>query len=80
MRYLEVKLSAGKRVLLPVYFADVSSSRRRVTVTALTAAQFANVPTIKNPDRVTLLEEDKVSGYYGGGVLYSNAERLEPFL
>jgi photosynthetic reaction center H subunit len=29
---------------------------------------------------VTLLEEDKISGYYGGGTLYADPSRSEPIL
>ena len=80
VRYYEAALTGGKRILLPVYFADVSSSRRRVTVKALTGAQIAGVPATRNPDRVTLLEEDKISAYYGAGTLYATPDRTEPLL
>ena len=80
LRYFEVTLTGGKNVLLPVHFADVSSGRRRVTVKAIKGSQFPGVPTTKNADRVTLAEEDKISGYYGAGTLYATADRLEPFL
>jgi photosynthetic reaction center H subunit len=29
---------------------------------------------------VTLLEEDKIMGYFGGGYLYATPERQEPFI
>ena len=31
-------------------------------------------------DRITLLEEEKVMAYYGGGTLYAEASRKEPLL
>jgi photosynthetic reaction center H subunit len=81
LRFYEVKLrDGGKNVLLPVNFADVDFKRKSVKVNALLAAQFINVPTTKDPDRVTMLEEEKVSGYYGGGTLYATPERAEPLL
>jgi photosynthetic reaction center H subunit len=80
LRYYEVDLATGKRVLLPVHFADIDAGRRTVTVKALKASQFAGVPATKDPDRVTLLEEDKVSAYYGAGTLYATPARLEPLL
>ena len=80
LRYYEVTLTSGRTVLLPVYFADVDSRRRRVTVNALTASQFGSVPTTKDPDKVTLLEEDKISAYYGAGTLYATPDRVEPLL
>jgi len=38
------------------------------------------VPTTRHPDQVTLLEEDKIAGYYGGGYLYSTPQRQEPLV
>ena len=51
-----------------------------MTREALLASQFANVPATKDPDRVTLLEEDKISAYYGAGTLYATPARTEPLL
>ncbi len=78
-RYLEVQLpGGGGRVLLPVNFARID--RRRVRVQALLASQFAKVPTLRQPDQVTLLEEEKVMAFYGAGTLYATADRAEPLL
>ncbi|MGF1543810.1 MAG: photosynthetic reaction center subunit H [Parvularculaceae bacterium] len=82
IRYLEVKLSGGaveKRILLPMPFALVEGKNRRVSVDAILGGQFANVPTTKKPDQVTRLEEDKISGYFGGGKLYATPSRAESF-
>jgi photosynthetic reaction center H subunit len=80
-RYYEVELEgAGRRALLPTGFAFVNNQRRMVFVDSITSAQFDDVPTIKNPDEVTRLEEDKIMAFYGGGYLYSNLERAEPVL
>lgn len=80
IRYIEVAVDgrAGRKVLLPMTMAIVG--RRGVKVRAITAAQFADVPVTASPDRVTLLEEEKVIGYYGGGHLYATADRQEPWL
>ena len=51
-----------------------------MTVRAILASQFAHVPTTRSPDRITLLEEDKICGYYGGGTLYATPSRQEPLL
>ncbi len=81
LRYYEIEVGkTGKRVLLPVTFANVDVKRRRVKVSALLAAQFADVPGTRNPDRVTLLEEDKIAAYYGAGTLYATPRRTEPLL
>jgi photosynthetic reaction center H subunit len=81
IRYLEIKLDgSGVHVLLPVPFANVSKARKRVEVNAVKAEHFANVPRLKTPDRITRLEEDMISGYYGGGTLYATPQRQEPWL
>lgn len=81
IRYLELELAAGgRRVLLPYGFAKYDAGRRVVNVDSITAAQFANVPGLRNPDVVTRLEEDKISAYYGGGWLYATSDRFGPVL
>ena len=80
LRYYEVETSGGRRVLLPVNFTKISSRRGVVKVSSITGAQFADVPGLQAPDQVTLLEEDKIVAYYGGGTLYSTPSRLGPLL
>jgi photosynthetic reaction center H subunit len=83
IRYLEVEVIGFKArgtVLLPVPFANISKSRKQVEVTAINTEHFAAVPRTKSPDRITRLEEDIISGYYGGGTLYANPKRQEPWL
>ncbi len=77
-RYLEVALPSGKSVLLPFNFAYVS--RDAVRVKAVLAAQFAQVPALRRPEQVTLLEEEKIMAYFGAGMLYATPERQEPLL
>lgn len=79
IRYLEV--TVGTRiVLLPMTMAVVDGGARAVKVRAITSAQFADVPGTANPHQVTLLEEEKIIGYYGGGHLYATRDRQEPWL
>ena len=80
IRYYEVETTGGKRVLLPANFSRVDRRRGNVHVRALLAAQFADVPVTKSPDQITLLEEEKVMAYYGGGTLYATPARAEPLL
>ena len=80
-RYLEVEVPIGgghRRVLLPINFSRISG--RQVKVQSILAAQFAQVPGTRDPDAVTLLEEDRIVGYYGGGTLYATPDRQEPLL
>jgi len=85
VRYYEVEsqstgAGAGKRVLVPVTFGDVDAKRRTLSVSALLAAQLADAPTTRNPDAVTLLEEDRIQAYFGAGTLYATPARTEPLL
>jgi len=80
-RYLEVEVpvqGGSRRVLLPVNFSRIGD--RHVKVRSILASQFAQVPGTRNPDSVTLLEEDKIMGYFGGGTLYATPDRQEPLL
>lgn len=82
-RYFEVEVDAGpgkKHVLLPVTYARVRGSRRQVLVQSILGRHFADVPVLRDPDVVTMREEDRISAYYAGGQLYALASRNEPLL
>lgn len=80
LRYVEVEVvGSGKRVLIPlglVHWWDEGPVKCDVA----TAAQIAAGPTTAHPEKVTLREEDRISGYFGGGELHSNPESVEPFV
>jgi photosynthetic reaction center H subunit len=83
IRYLEAEIptdAGARRVLIPMPFAKIKGKQRQVSVSCILASHFATVPVTKSPDQVTMLEEDKISGYYGGGQLYATAGRLGPIL
>ena len=80
IRYLEVELPGGRHVLAPMFMSSISRAKATVTVDAITAAQFADAPAIEGPDVVTLYEEDRIQGYFGGGYLYATPARSEPVL
>ena len=92
LRYLEFELAsadnaatddqakAARRGLLPIAFAEIDKANGKILVNAILGKHFANVPTLRKPDQVTLLEEDKIAAYYGGGLLYATADRQEPLL
>lgn len=80
VRYLEVKLASGAVALMPMPVARVRGRDGVVTTKSITAAQFASVPRTGSPDQVTLLEEDKIMGYFAGGYLYATPERSRPVL
>jgi photosynthetic reaction center H subunit len=83
IRYLEVEVTASgnrRHVLLPIYLAKVHGSQKEVRVKSICGHQFAGVPGLRNPDQVTLLEEDKICAYYAGGHLYATPKRLGPVI
>ncbi len=81
IRYLEVQpTGSASTVLLPMPLARIDRGKGTVSVKAILAEQFANVPQIKAPYQVTFLEEDRISAYYGGGYLYATPRRREALL
>lgn len=83
LRYIEVALTAplaARTVLLPMPFAALSAKTREVHVSAILAAHFADVPALRDPDSVTLREEDRICAYYAAGTLYATPARAEPLL
>ncbi|NBD29053.1 MAG: photosynthetic reaction center subunit H [Alphaproteobacteria bacterium] len=81
VRYLEVELDAehgdGKR-LVPMTMARIWG--QKVKVRSIFGKHFAGVPRNASPNQVTMLEEEKICGYYAGGTLYASQARQEPQL
>lgn len=81
--FFEVDLGSshnGKHVLLPIGFSKIDGAKRKINVRSIYASQFADVPGIASPDEITLREEDRIMGYFGGGTLYADAARQQPLL
>jgi photosynthetic reaction center H subunit len=55
-------------------------THERVKVHALLASQWAGVPATRSSSSITLLEEEKISAYFGAGLLYAEPSRLEPLV
>jgi photosynthetic reaction center H subunit len=69
LRYLEIEVALGeasRRALLPIYYTDIKERKRLVKVSALRAAQFAQVPLTAQADTITAREEDRVNAFYAG--------------
>ena len=72
VRYLEYKFDpqwGGGTALVPITLAKVKE--RWVMVKSLKAKDFNAVPRPATDGIVTKLEEDKICGFYAGGILYS---------
>jgi photosynthetic reaction center H subunit len=80
-RYIEVETGSGadaRRVLLPTPFARVK--RDAVRVQSVMGRHFAMVPTTRQAEQVTFLEEEKITAFYGAGRLYADERRAEPLV
>jgi len=92
LRYLEVEVSEGTRRLFPVPFMrmprpsswipfmSAGPSATHVQIDVLKAIDFAGIPALRNPDAVTLLEEDKIAAYFGAGSMYNSDLRFGPLI
>ena len=80
IRYLQIETPNGRTVLAPMPFARIDARGGRVEVNAIAGGQFEDVPVLKSGDRITRLEEEKVSAYFGAGTLYSDPSRREPLI
>ncbi|MFD0917822.1 photosynthetic reaction center subunit H [Pseudahrensia aquimaris] len=82
IRYLEMKFGRNNR-LIPLHFAVQRSARgggREYYVHNLTKDHWSDVPRTKSKTEITMLEEEKIMGYFGGGGLYAMPGRAEPLL
>jgi photosynthetic reaction center H subunit len=82
VRYLEIELAggAGRTVLMPMTVCKVHGRKGVVMTKSIRGSQFVHVPGVRNPDLVTLLEEDKIMAFYAGGYLYATPERARPLV
>jgi photosynthetic reaction center H subunit len=80
---IDAAVPDGRRtVLMPGPFASTITGGevRQIRVEAITAAQFADVPATRDPERITALEEDRIAAYFAGGYRYATPARLGPVL
>ncbi len=87
IRFFEIDLGKETRVM-PMHFALqrekggllTPGQEREYYVHNLTAEQFKDIPQTKDSDQITMLEEEKIMAYFGGGGLYAMPGRAEPVL
>ncbi|MEO0323596.1 MAG: photosynthetic reaction center subunit H [Myxococcota bacterium] len=87
VRYLEFELSeaaggneAGSRRLVPIQMGLVRRKRECFEVEAMRIDQFVHVPTLSDPVRATLDEEERIGAYYAGARLYATKSMREPLV
>lgn len=78
VRYLEVTLTGGGNILVPMPLSKVAGGV--VNVVSVMGSQFADAPRPGEPDAVTKREEDRIMAYFGSGHLYAEPSRMEPLL
>jgi len=79
--FFEVDLNdGGSNVMLPINFSRVNRWKRTITVRAIYAHQFKDIPKLASPDLITMLEEEKITAYFGAGTLYADDQRAEPLI
>jgi photosynthetic reaction center H subunit len=79
IRYLAVD-TGTRTVLAPMFMAKINRRTNTVKVDAVRADQFADAPAIDSADTITMYEEERVQGYFGGGYLYATRARQEPII
>jgi len=79
VRYLELELSeelgGGKR-LVPMTLCSIKAGH--VMIRSLVKDRFAGIPAHKSDSQVTMLEEEKISGYIAGGWMYAEVKSVDP--
>ena len=73
VRYLTVDLNpegSGQHRLIPMNMARIKPDH--VMVQSLHAHNWAGIPQAKSAEQITLLEEEKVMAWFGGGAMYAN--------
>ncbi|MEL6585501.1 MAG: photosynthetic reaction center subunit H [Pseudomonadota bacterium] len=78
VRYVEIDVEGAGKRLVPIQLVKIQ--RNLVNVKSLHARHFDQIPATKSATQVTLLEEDKITAFVGGGNLYASLGRQEPIL
>lgn len=71
---------ARDTVLIPNTATSMAPMYGQVSTSSVLARQFADVPRTRDPNTITLLEEDKIGAYYSAGELFATPGRSEPLL
>lgn len=79
LRYLEIALDGveapARRVIAPIYFADINPRRKRVKLIGVPGRRLLEAPGLATGDRITAREEDRVNAFYAGAKFYAAEDR-----
>ena len=72
LRYFEVSIDGAEgRHLIPAFFAEALPADRAVRATTLVAKDLRNAPIRADSTCITMREEDRLNGFFAGGLRYS---------
>jgi photosynthetic reaction center H subunit len=71
---------ASRRRLIPMAMLGIDPGKREIHVHALKAEQFAMVPATRDPEAITVREEERVGAFFAGGWFYAEPSRREAVL
>ena len=77
IRYVEIKTLSGNSVLAPFNLTVIK--KNAIFINSIMSSQFEDVPGLKNANTISLLEEEKIMGYFGAGTLMAFPRRRESF-
>jgi len=84
VRYLEIESNdtdaLNRQILVPMPLARVDANRGEVNLASVLGSQVALAPRLRDPNQVTMLEEEKISAYFASGHMYATPDRLGPLL
>lgn len=74
LRYYEVSIEGAEgRRLIPAFFAEALPRDRIVRATTLVAKDLRRIPVRAAEDCITMREEDRLNGFFAGGLRFSGA-------
>lgn len=72
LRYYEVSIDGAEgRRLIPAFFAEALPSDGAVRATTLVAEDLRRAPVRAREDCITMREEDRLNGFFAGGLRFS---------
>ncbi|WP_158586756.1 photosynthetic reaction center subunit H [Aurantiacibacter zhengii] len=75
LRYYEVSIDGAEgRRLVPAFFAEALPEDRIVRATTLAESDLRRVPVRAADDCITMREEDRLNGFFAGGLRFSGRQ------
>ena len=75
LRYLEVDIGEERTRMMPLFLCNPDATRGRIEAYTLPAAEFPRIPITGSKDYITQREEDRIGGFFAGGLPASGLTR-----